>query len=169
LEIRARNLIVWSSIFAGVLLLSLILYLARPGRTDGYVLFFPSEITGEWVGEARDIRHTRIKEEAVLALLKEFALGPVGLQLEPALPKGTGIRSVLLRKETVYLDFTAQLAVSYQSLSISFAEMLEGIEKTVLYNFPSIDTVVMYVEGSPVDAYRGSSAMKSGGFAFSGC
>ena len=149
MELRTRNLIIWSSIFVATFLLSLIFFLARPNRSSSYVLFFPSEVTNEWVGEARDIHHTRDKEESVLALLNELALGPMGLRLGPAVPKGTQVRSVLLRGQTVYVDFSAHLVASQQVMLISFSEMLEGIRKTVLYNFPSIIDVVIYVEGSP--------------------
>ena len=154
MDIRVRNLIIWSSIFAFTFLLSLILFLARPGRTETYVLFFPSELSNEWIGEARSIYHTRDTEESVLAMLKELALGPVGLRLEPAVPKETGVRSVLLRDRTLYLDFTAHLAVLHQTLEIPFSEILEGIRKSVFINFPSVQEVLIYVEGSPADQFQ---------------
>ena len=129
----------------------MIIFLARPGRTDQHILFFPSETTDEWIGEARNIHHTREIEESVKALLQELALGPITLRLEPALPKGTGVRSVLIREGTAYLDFTAHLAVPDSSFQISFSEMLEGIKKSVFYNFPSIKKVIVYVDGVSTD------------------
>jgi len=151
MKTRTRNLIVWSSVFAAAFLLSLILFLARSGRTERYILFFPSEITQEWTGEPREIYFTRDREAALLALLKEIALGPIGLRLEPTVPKGTGIRSVLLRDGTVYIDFTSSIVLNQPTILLSFEQMLAGIRKSVLYNFPSVDKVVMYVEGSPTD------------------
>ena len=151
LEIRTRNLIIWAGIFAAAFLISLIIFLARPGRTDQYVLFFPSETTDEWIGEARNIHHTREIEKSIQALLQELALGPITLRLEPALPKGTGVRSVLFRERTVYLDFTAHLAVPETGFQVSFSEMLAGVKKSVLYNFPTVDEVVIYVDGAPTD------------------
>ena len=159
MEIRTRNLIIWSSAFLAAFLLSLILFLVNPDRTERYVLFFPSEITREWTGEARDIYHTGDTEESVRVLLKELALGPIGLRLDETVPKGTRIRAVLLRDNTLYLDFTAHLAEPGRQLS--FPEMLAGIRKTVLYNFPSIENVVIYVEGAPTDAYLEAKKIKS--------
>ncbi len=149
MEIRTRNLIVLAAVFAAAFLISLIVFLVRPGRTDRYVLFFPSETTDEWIGEARNIRHTREAEASIAALLRELALGPTILRLKPALPKGSGIRSVLLRERTVYLDFTAHLAVPEGSFHIPFSEMLAGIIKSVSYNYPAIEKVVIYINGTP--------------------
>ena len=148
LEIRARNLIIWSSVFVVTFLISLVLFLTSADRKGRYVLFFPSEITNEWIGEARNIFHTRNTEEAVRALLNELALGPIGLRLGPAVPKETGIRSVLIRGKTAYIDFTAHLAVGQRVPQVSFYDMLEGIERSVLYNFQSIEEVFIHVEGS---------------------
>lgn len=153
MEIRTRNLIIWAAIFAVAFLISLTMFLARSGRTDQYVLFFPSETTDEWIGEVRNIHHTREIEKSIQALLQELALGPITLRFEPALPKGTGVRSVLLRERTVYLDFTAHLAVGETVFQISFPEMLSGVRKSVLYNFPMVEEVVIYVEGVPTDFY----------------
>jgi hypothetical protein len=153
LEIRTRNLIIWAGVFVAAFLISLIIFLARPGRTDQFVLFFPSETTDEWIGEARNIHHTREIEKSIQALLQELALGPITLRLEPALPKGTGVRSVLLRERTVYLNFTAHLAVLEAGFQISFDAMLAGVRKSVLYNFPTIDEVVIYVDGASTELY----------------
>jgi hypothetical protein len=120
-------------------------------RTDRYVLFFPSETTDTWIGETRDIRHTRDAEKALFALLKELALGPITLRFEPAVPKGTGVRSVLLRERKAYLDFTGHLAVPEKSFGIPFEEMLSGIKKSVLYNFPGVEEVIIYVAGMPTN------------------
>ncbi|MBN1687440.1 MAG: GerMN domain-containing protein [Spirochaetales bacterium] len=154
MNIRTRNLIIWSSILTASFLLSLVIFLARPDRTDRYILFFPSEVSDEWIGEARDIHHTPDREQSVLAVLKELTLGPMSLRLEPALPKGTGVRSVLLREKTLYIDFTAHLAVSYQTLDISFSEMLEGVRRSVFFNFPAVEELVIYVEGSHAGQYQ---------------
>ena len=151
MEIRTRNLIIWASILTAAFLISLLIFLTRPGRTDQYVLFFPAETTDEWIGEARNIYHTREIEASVKALLQELALGPITLRLEPALPKGTGVRSVLIRERTAYLDFTAHLAVPDSVFQISFSEMLAGLKKSVFHNFPGIEKVLIYVDGVSTD------------------
>ena len=145
--ISKQNLIIWASVFVVAFLVSLLLFFTKPGRTDRYVLFFPSETTDEWIGEAREIRHTRNSEKALLAMLKELALGPMTLRFEPAVPKGTGVRSVLLRDRKAYLDFSAHLAAPEKSFGIPFEEMLMGIEKSVFFNFPAVEEVIIYVAG----------------------
>ena len=151
MELRTRNLIIWVAIFTAAFLISLIIFLARPGRTDQYVLFFPSETTDEWIGEARNIHHTRDIEASVKSLLQELALGPITLRFEPALPKGTGVQSVLIRERTAYLDFTPHLAVPENAFQISFSEMLAGVKKSVLYNFPAIEKAIIYIDGVSTD------------------
>lgn len=151
MEIRTRNLIIWAAVFVAAFLISLVIFLARPDRTGRYVLFFPSETTDEWIGEARNIHHSRNTEESIQSLLSELALGPVTLRFEPALPDGTRVKSVLLREKKVYLDFTAHLAVPEGSFHIPFSEMLGGIRKSVLYNFPAVEEVIIYVDGVPAE------------------
>lgn len=147
---KTINLIVWSSIFAAAFLFSLIMFLARPGRKDRLVLFFPSETTAEWVGEGRNIPHMRETEDSVHELLKEIALGPTRLRLDTALPKQTRVRSVVLREDTLYVDFSEHVTTDASTLTLPLDQMLEGVKKSVLFNFPDISDVVIFVRGYPV-------------------
>ncbi len=146
---KTVHLIVWTSIFTVTLVVSLILFLARPDRKDRIVLFFPSEATKEWIGEGRNIPHMRNTEESVYELLKEITLGPIQLRLGSTLPRNTRVRSVLLRGNTLYVDFSEQLAMTANASPTVFTDSLEAVRRSVLFNFPSIDRVLQFVRGYP--------------------
>ena len=146
---KTVHLIVWASIFVATLFLSFILFQARPDRKDRVVLFFPSEASSEWLGEGRNIPHMDTTEESVHELLKELTLGPIRLRLGLALPRDTRVRSVVLSDGTLYVDFSEHLVLAVSSLSTPFPETLEAVRKSVLFNFPSIDEVVLFVHGYP--------------------
>jgi hypothetical protein len=144
---KTVHLIVWASIFLATLLLSFILFQVRPDRKDRVVLFFPSEATAEWIGEGRNIPHMDTTEESVHELLKEITLGPIRLRLGLALPRGTRVRSVVLSDGSLYIDLSEHVVLAENSTSATFVEMLEAVRKSVLFNFPSIDEVVLFVRG----------------------
>ena len=156
MESTTRNLIIWSSIGTAFFFLSLVLFLTRPDRKDRFVLFFPSETTFEWTGEARNIPHKKEVEDSVHELLKELTLGPIRLRLENVLPPDTGLRSVLLREDVLYIDFTEHLAIFNAGMSVSFDTMLEGVKKSVLFNFPAINDIIIFVGGSTVAGRLGA-------------
>ncbi|MBT3273506.1 MAG: GerMN domain-containing protein [Spirochaetales bacterium] len=150
MEAKTKHLIIWTSAFGAVLCLSILLFITNTERIVQRVLYFPDETTSEWSGEARNIIHKRDIEEGVHELLKELILGPMKLRLERTLPQGTGIRSVMLRDGVLYADFSEHLAAGDYEMSIDFDQMLEGVKKTILFNLPKIEDVVMFVGGYPI-------------------
>lgn len=150
MESNVKSFIIWASVLATALLLSLVLFLVRSDRKDRFVLFFPSETTLEWTGEARNIPHKKELEDSVRELLKELALGPIRLRLTRSLPAETSIESVLLRKKDLYIDFSEHLAMYSASLPISFDMVLAGVRKSVFYNFPFVENLFIFVGGYPV-------------------
>ena len=147
MEPKIGSLVIWSGILILLFLGSLILYITDAGRMDFRVIFFPDESAQEWRGEERKVPHHSTPEEAAHALIKEIILGPAELRLARALPKDTYIRSVLLRNDTLFVDFSEHPAEPEGNMGISFEAMLEGVRRTVLYNFPSIERVVVFIGG----------------------
>ena len=147
MEARTKYIIAWLSVFAAAFALSLIFFLTNDSRKEQRVLFFPNETTSEWSGEVRNITHRRVPEDAVHELLKEIILGPMRLRLERAVPEDTAIRSVILRENVLFADFSAHLAVGGGGVTVGFESILEGIKKNILFNFPSISEVHLFVEG----------------------
>ncbi|MAG13329.1 MAG: hypothetical protein CMN78_01905 [Spirochaetales bacterium] len=148
MESKTGNIIIWTGIFIVLFFGSLGFFFRSADRMDFRVIFFPDESTHEWKGEERKVPHRTVAEDAVHALIKEMILGPTELLLIRALPKDTVVRSVLLRGEVLYVDFSEHLAVSGSSVVIPFDTMLEGVRRTVLYNFPSIEKVVVFISGT---------------------
>ena len=147
MEPKIGSIAIWSGILLLLFFGSLIRYLTDAERMDFRIIFFPDESTQEWRGEERKVPHHSTPEEAVHALIKEIILGPAKLRLIRAMPKDTYVRSVLLRGETLYVDFSEHPAEPDSNTDISFEAMLEGVKKTVLYNFPSIEYVVVFIGG----------------------
>ena len=126
---------------------SLLLYLTDSDRMDFRVIFFPDESNGEWRGEERKVPHQPNTEDAAHALIKEIILGPARLRLMRALPKNTTVRSVMLREGTLYVDFSDHFSVPENSTDMPFQAMVDGVKRTILYNFPSIEGVVVFIGG----------------------
>ena len=142
-----KRVFFWSVVFLALLAYSLLFYLLRPFREDQRILFFPTETTNQLVGEMRKIFHLKDVEESVRKLVQEMVLGPIELKLGRALPKTTKIRSILVRDKKLFLNFSDDIIFSESSLALSFQEMIQAVEKTVTFNFPWIEDIVVFVEG----------------------
>ena len=79
--------------------------------------------------------------------MQEMILGPIELKLGRALPKTTKIRSILVRDKKLFLNFSDDIIFSESSLALSFQEMIQAVKKTVTFNFPWIEDIVVFVEG----------------------
>ena len=142
-----KRVFFWSAVFLVLLACSLLFYLLRPFREDQRILFFPAETTNQLVGEMRKIFHLKDVEESVRKLVQEMILGPIELKLGRALPKTTKIRSILVRDKKLFLKFSDDIIFSESSLELSFQEMIQAVKKTVTFNFPWIEDIVVFVEG----------------------
>ena len=145
---------VWTnrSIFAGcatfvALLVSVIFYTARPEPSVQRVLFFPDETTGVWRGEFRELPKQADREADVENLVLELILGPTSLRYGRTLPRGTAIRSLLLRKNVLYLDLSEHILDPVPAMLVGFDELLDGLEKTIRFNHPRIDEICIFVDG----------------------
>jgi spore germination protein GerM len=129
-----------------LLLISLVLYWARPIQSVQRVLFFPTEVSPELVGEIRAIANRREREDDIIAVIKELILGPMELWNRRALPREARLRSVLLRNGVAYVDLSEHVLFS-SDFRPALDEMIEALRKTVLYNFRRVRRVVVFVEG----------------------
>jgi hypothetical protein len=142
-----KRVIFWSAVFLALLACSLLFYLLRPFKEDQRILFFPTETTNQLVGEMRKIFHLKDVEESMRKLIQEMILGPIELKLGRALPKTTKIRSILVRDKKLFLDFSYDIIFSDSAIALSFQEMIQAVKKTITFNFPWIEDIVVFVEG----------------------
>lgn len=152
------------AVFVAALIISITAYLLAPLRADHRVLFFPTEATGVWRGELRKVPRMRGREAAVREMLKEMALGPIDLKLRRTVPRNTLIRSVLLRDGTLYVDLSEHAVFDAPTIGMTFADITEGIRKTIWYNHPRIQSIVISVNGvvAPVDGREDGDADRLG-------
>lgn len=135
-----------------VLALSLILFFVQSYPRVGRVFFFPRVGSGApMVGERHLVPRHRAGEKNVEEYVGEWLLGPLDLDNSRLFPQGTRLRSVLLRGETLYLDFSLELLLKQETVSLPFREILAETAGGIGFNFPWVKNFVFFIEGEPVE------------------
>ena len=138
---------VWIGVFLTALVLSLVLYMLFPQGVVERVLFFPDDLQKRITGEPRLVVRRQDREENVEQVLRELLLGPAEIQHKRVLPKNAGYRSVILRDDVLYIDYTDEVLFGVYDVPLSFTAMLDAVRETVRYNFPSVKEMVVTVNG----------------------
>jgi len=142
-----RTSVMWGGLFLFFFALSLALFLLFADNHQEVVLFFPNDSNHRLTGESRVIpRHGTI-EENLTTLVDGLILGPEKLQHDRALPRATQIRSLMLRKGVLYIDFSPDILFPEQETSLGFIESLTAVKKTITFNYPEIDRILITVDG----------------------
>ncbi len=135
----------WPGLFLLFLLLSVSAWLLRPMPTRAAVLFFPRASDGRLEGEPRQVLPGGAGlEEGARMVMEEFLLGPEDTSRIGALPRGTRLREILYRRGRLYVDLSEE-AVFAENPSLETG--LRAVRKTLRYNFPTLGTVVVTVDG----------------------
>jgi hypothetical protein len=143
-----RNyLILTTSMLAASLVISLVFFQVFHTSMIRRTLFFPLAVSPELKGESRRVPRTGNTEKDVENLIKEMILGPVDIRLGRLVDRHTRLKAGLVRDNTVYLDFSHELAVNTDDLRLSTDELIEIIVYTVRRNFRTIREVVVTIEG----------------------
>jgi spore germination protein GerM len=146
MEIK-RPFYVGLGLFAGLFLVSLLFYLMLERGSVERVLFFPQENSSTLVGELRDLPDKRGKEEDIRVLIDELLLGPETLHLDKIAPRGTKLKSLILRRGILYADFSDTIFLGEKVSELSFDEILQTMRKTILFNFKGIKSIIITIEG----------------------
>lgn len=144
------RILVFGTILGLVLVVSVLLFVLRPAPRAQRVLFFPNETTGAWSGELRELPRQPTRELEIEYLLREIVLGPMSLQFGRVLPRNLSVLSVLLREDVLYVNLSEHLVFPSGDLIVGFEQMLEGVKRSVSYNYPGVSEVRFFVNGSPV-------------------
>jgi len=138
-----------------LLLLSAVMYMVwGSGRTE-QVLFFPEYRSSRCYGEARSLPVKDTKEKDVELLVREVLLGPMNVDLVSLFSRETRLQTILLRDQTLYLDFNMAILNGISDAALSFEEALACLTKTVRFNFPEIREVIYSINGVQPELMEG--------------
>jgi hypothetical protein len=127
--------------------ISLALYLMLGQERVRRTLFFPDLLSDEVHAEARIVTRRATSRDAVQLLLEEVILGPASINSSRVVPKTTRIEAIFLDDRTVYLDLNPRAIGDSPDVRVDFADALELLERNVLFNFRSVQDVVITVDG----------------------
>ncbi len=131
----------------GLFLISMVFYLFSNTRSERRVLFFPDEMNRIIKGETRSLPLYDTEEENIALLVKELLLGPEYIYYGNTVPQNSKLNTIILRKDTLYLDFSIDLILEDSECSLEYDEIINLIKKTVIFNFKHIRTVNITIEG----------------------
>ncbi len=142
-----RITIILLGVLALSLIISLLLFLLHGTDMHKQVLFFPEYRTSECAGEERLLPTKPTTEKEIELLVKEILLGPFNVNYVPVLPKATSIRSIMLRGGELYIDFSVDVIFQESDSRLSFEESVNCVKKSITFNYPHIDRIVVTVNG----------------------
>jgi hypothetical protein len=136
-----------SGAFFLVFLTALIFFLGEGRSRINCIIFFPEPTREGLTGEPRRIYRQKTPEENVRLLVREMILGPMDIRHTNMFPQNTRLRSVFVRNQTAYLDFSPEIIFLDSQMRLSFDELVAAIRRTVLFNFRQLSGVVVTVDG----------------------
>ncbi|MCK5672820.1 MAG: GerMN domain-containing protein [Spirochaetales bacterium] len=145
LKIDKRSLIL-ISILLFLLLSSLLIFYIADNNLVRRVFFFPGRDT--YSGEIRRVPRQKSLEDDIELFVNELILGPYNIDHLRVIPEDTRLQNLLLRNRSLlFIDFSADLIVSENELSIIQSDMLEILRENLRYNFPKLEEITLSVDG----------------------
>ncbi len=135
------------SLLLGAFLISLVLFLLFGQERVRRTLFFPDLLSEEVHAEERIVTRRDTTRAAVQLLLEEVILGPAGINSSRVVPKRTAIDGLFIDERTVYIDLSPQAIADSPDVRVPFENALDILERNVLFNFRSMQDVVITVDG----------------------
>lgn len=121
-------------------------------------LFFP-RLTGRppaqtvvYAGEERRVPLRRGLEARITGLVEEILLGPEDPRNRPLVGPGTYLLSVTASEGTVYVNLSAGLLE--EGSVVPPEKQVQAIADTIYYNFPSVRSAYVLIDGQPPDFSR---------------
>ncbi len=145
--IRERPHLLWAAMFGASLLVALLFYFVFPPSQSERYLFFPENITGKLKGESRLVPRHHTLEAEVQALVAEELLGPVRVRDKRLVPVDTRIRSLIVRNEKVYIDFSTEMVTAADQVQETTTRAIQILTHTIQFNFPQIKQVTVTING----------------------
>ena len=146
---QKRLTLILAGTWTFLLLLSMIFFFFGGNEKETRVLFFPRYRTADCVGEERVLPRKKTPELEIELLLKEILLGPFDVNSVPVVPRDVQLRTVLLRDNRLFVDFSEDIVFRDVNSTLSFEEALECINRSIQFNFPVVEKIVYTVNGTP--------------------
>ena len=136
--------------FAALLLFvafSVVWFFTAENRYTERSLFFLEPVSREVVMEHRLIAEKHDTEKNIELLVKDVLLGSSLLVRDGIFPADTNLNHLLLRNGTVYADLSMDAVFAEPGMGLAFSESLDILRRTILFNFPGIESVTITVNG----------------------
>ena len=111
-------------------------------------LFFVEPVSKAVVLEHRLIAEKHDLELNVELLIKDELLGSALLVRDSVFPAGTRLNHVLLRDGILYADLSIEAMYPSAHSGLNFRDSIQILEKTISFNFPQIENIVITIDGS---------------------
>jgi len=144
-----KSTIIVGLIFFILLAGSLTLYFIQDKTREKRVLFFSLINNSRFIGETRYLPNKLKTEDDIKQLIAEIILGPENENHFPVLPPNTEIKSVLLRDNVLYANFSYAVLKYNKNVKIGTDEKFQIVANTLIFNFPFIKRVFFYINGEP--------------------
>ena len=130
------------------LIIALAFYLLLPPERVARTLFFPGTTTTTLNGERRLLPRVATDRRAMRLVVEDLLLGPSRIEHSRAFPRETRIESLILSDRTLYVDLSEQAMLHSAEVRVDVRTGLRAIRETLLYNFRSLDEVVITIDGN---------------------
>lgn len=117
--------------------------------SNACMLYFPDQHAKNLVLEKRALNPIGSTEERAIRVLDELALGPMNHNLQPLLPSGAEIVSVMLRSGTLYVNIEI---LDLSDSMFRYSLLQDSLEKSVKSSVPGIRHIRLFLNG--VEASR---------------
>jgi hypothetical protein len=129
------------------LLVSLLLFVLAPPERVRRTLFFPGTTDLSLRSESRLLPRTGNLKDDVRLVVEDVLLGPARIEHGRLVARSTEARSLILDGETLYVDLSSAAIDADNGVRIGLSEALQAIRRAVLYNFRSLNEVVITIDG----------------------
>ena len=143
---------IFAGLLAVVFLVSVFLF-AFSENWERRVLFFPHVKSTKVTGEERFLPDMGSENANVLLLVNEIVSGPYKYGNLPVIPVGTKVISAMMRDGILYVNFSDGIFQIDKLVLISPRQMLQAFADSIIYNFPGVKKVFVFIEGRPVSDY----------------
>lgn len=111
-------------------------------------LFFVEPVSKALVLEHRLIAEKYDLELNVELLIKDELLGSSLLVRDSVFPSGTRLNHVFFRDNVLYADLSSEAMFPSAHSGLNFEDSIRILEKTISFNFPQINNIVVTIDGS---------------------
>ena len=163
-----------SLVVLALLIISLLLFYLRGSRRASRVLFFPESSFGRSFNERRgeqvdrlfaEVRRLPLRgstEEDIRLLVEDLMLGPVDPMHVRLVPKETRLIGLICKRGALYVNLSAGVLADDVESELPLQRKLQGVANAILFNFPSLRRVHLFIEGQVPD-FRSTGRAAAGG------